>query len=169
MRRDGAFENREGVTIRLAMASDADRLARLRYVFRSRFGPVREGEEEFVGRCNLWMQKRLQKGGTWNCWMAERDGALLGNVWIQMVEKVPNPTDEPEAHAYLTNFYVAEDARGSGIGSMLLSAALEWCRNHQVHSVILWPTEKSRPLYLRFGFTAPDDLLELPVADSGKS
>jgi GNAT superfamily N-acetyltransferase len=162
--RNEEFDYREAVTIRRATVPDADRLARLRYVFRSSFGPARESEAEFVGRCNLWMQKRLQEGSVWRCWVAERNGALLGNVWIQMIEKVPNPTEEPETHVYLTNFYVAEDARGNGIGSMLLSAALEGCRDCQVHSVILWPTEKSRPLYLRYGFTAPGDLLELPVA-----
>src|SRR5215470_16358557 len=113
--RDEEFDYREDVTIRLATASDADRLARLRYVFRSSVGPVRESEAEFVGRCNLWMRERLRDGSAWHCWVAERNGALLGNVWIQMIEKVPNPTEEPETHAYLTNFYVTEDARGNGI------------------------------------------------------
>jgi len=167
---DETFENRQrdAITIRPATASDAGRLAGLRYVFRSSFGPVRESEAEFVGRCKLWMQRQLREGNAWHCWVAQRNGALSGNVWIQIIEKVPNPTEEPETHAYLTNFYVTEDVRGNGVGSMLLSAALEWCRDRQVHSVILWPTEKSRPLYLRYGFTAPDDLLELPVAEDGK-
>jgi GNAT superfamily N-acetyltransferase len=168
---NGEFERRDNaaITIRLAAVSDAHRLARLRYIFRSSFGLVRESEAEFVERCMLWMQERLRQADFWRCWMAERDGALLGNVWIQMIEKVPNPTDESENHAYLTNFYVTEDARGKGTGSMLLSAALDWCRDCQVHSVILWPTEKSRPLYLRHGFSVRDGLLELPVAEPDKT
>src|SRR5205085_2235236 len=148
-----------------ATAADAEALARLRYIFRSGIAPTGESEAAFVERCHRWMQERLWEGSVWRCWVAERDGELLGHVWIQLIEKIPNPTDEPENHAYLTNFYVAEDARGNGTGSMLLAAALEWCRDCRVHSVILWPTEKSRSLYLRHGFSVRDDLLELLVAD----
>jgi hypothetical protein len=30
-----------------------------------------------------------------------------------------------------------------------------------VDAVILWPTARSRSLYLRHGFTAPDDIMQL--------
>jgi ribosomal protein S18 acetylase RimI-like enzyme len=54
---------------------------------------------------------------------------LVGNLWLQLIEKIPNPTTEPEQHAYVTNFYVTEAARGQGIGTMLLSAALRRLRD----------------------------------------
>lgn len=149
------------VKIRLATELDAPLLAKFRYAFRSRNKPATEDEAAFVERCRLWMRERLNAEGAWRCWIAERDDATVGHVWIQLLEKIPNPSTESELHAYLTNFYVLEDARGHGIGSMLLTAALEWCRDSQAHAVILWPTERSRSLYLRHGFTFPTDLLEL--------
>ena len=165
------FESRSGtgITIRLATASDALTLARLRYRFRSNIDLACENEAEFVERCKVWMQEGLRDGNPWRCWVAERDGTLLGNLWIRMIEKVPNPTDEPENHAYLTNFYVTENARGNGIGSMLLSTALAWCRNGDVQAIILWPTEESRPLYLRHGFSVRDDLLELMISQDDEN
>ena len=103
------------------------------------------------------------KSDAWHCWVAEEAEQLIGAVWLQLVEKIPNPRSEAEHHAYLTNFYVDERARGRGIGSQLLSAVIAWCRTRDVHAIILWPTERSRSLYERNGFAVRDDLMELIV------
>ncbi|MDQ3919829.1 MAG: GNAT family N-acetyltransferase [Acidobacteriota bacterium] len=154
-----------GVNIRLATESDAHALAGLRYEFRSSVGVADERESEFVGRCRRWMSERLREGGAWRCWVAERERELVGNLWAQLIEKIPNPAVEPERHAYITNFYVREGERGRGTGSLLLAAALGWCRTSGVHAVVLWPTERSRSLYLRHGFAVREDLLELLVVE----
>jgi len=150
------------ITIRLAHESDAPRLARLRYDFRSEMHPTTESDHEFAQRCESWMAERLRDGSRWRCWVAERQYDLVGGLWVQLIEKIPNPSDEPEEHAYISNVYVRDVARGSGIGSALLDAALAWCDERPVHSVILWPSVRSRPLYERFGFTFADGILERP-------
>jgi GNAT superfamily N-acetyltransferase len=82
---------------------------------------------------------------------------------LQLVEKIPNPRAEAEHHAYITNFFIQPEARGQGIGSQLLRTTLDWCRVRDVHTVILWPTERSRSLYERNGFAVRDDIMELIV------
>lgn len=160
--------DREEINIRLATVRDAPLLAKFRYAFRSGTGAVRENEAEFIERCSQWMRERLREDSSWRCWIAEQDRAVLGNLWGQLIEKIPNPSPEPESHVYLTNFFVSEDARGHGVGSRLLSVALDWCRARSVHAVILWPTERSRPLYLRHGFAVREDLLELIIAEKSE-
>ena len=97
----------------------------------------------------------------WRCWIAETERAgAVGMVWVQFLEKLPNPVAEPELHGYLTSFYVRAAARGHGIGSALLVTALNACRERGCESVFLWPTPRSRPLYLRFGFTEQAGMLE---------
>ena len=148
--------------IRFAQPADADALAQLRYALRASTGRATEPETDFVKRCAIWMKAHLQKKA-WQCWVAEVNGQLVGALWLQVVEKIPNPRAEAEHHAYITNFYIQEDARAMGIGSRLLNAALDWCRERDVHAVILWPTERSRSLYQRFGFAVRDDIMELIV------
>jgi GNAT superfamily N-acetyltransferase len=111
------------------------------------------------------MEERLRDGFAWRCWVAEREHELVGNIWAQLIEKIPNPSPEPEYHAYITNFYVRESERARGTGKLLLSSALGWCRESGAHAVILWPTERSRTLYLRQGFAVRDDLLELIIRE----
>ena len=156
------------VTVRPAAAGDAPELARLRYEFRAPLGAPDESEAAFLARCEPWMAARLaEPGGRWRCWVAEDGGpGAAGAVWLQLIEKVPNPAPEPEEHGYVTNLYVRPRARG-GTGSALLAAALDWCRARRVHAVILWPTARSRPLYERHGFTTPEELMALVVEGRG--
>lgn len=158
-------QDRPNVTIRMASASDAIVLARLRYSLRSSLDRPQESEETFVERCRLWMQERLQHPGPWKCWIAEQERIVVGNLWAQLIEKIPNPASEPERHLYFTNFFVREDCRGKGVGSRLFSAALKWSRKNSIHAAILWPTERSRNFYLRHGFLVSADLMELRIDD----
>jgi GNAT superfamily N-acetyltransferase len=146
------------VTIRRATASDAASLADLRYEFRTSLRSPAEARAAFVERCTEWMQQRLADS-TWLCWVAEDGAALVGHVWLDIMEKIPNPGPEDELHGYITNLYVQDAMRNQGIGAQLLEAALAHCRGNRVDSVILWPTERSRPLYQRHGFEAADGVM----------
>jgi GNAT superfamily N-acetyltransferase len=97
----------------------------------------------------------------WRCWVIDDGKQLLGHVCVQLVEKMPNPGNEPEAHAYVTNFYVAPEVRGQGLGKKLLIKAVSWCRARDTDSVFLWATCESKSLYRRCGFVEPVDVLEV--------
>jgi len=155
------------VAVRLANPGDAAELARLRYEFRAAMHSPEEDREEFIARCARWMEERLVEGSRWRCWVAEADGAIAGHLWLQLIEKIPNPAPEREVHGYITNVYVCPEARGGGTGEALVAAAMDYCATAGVDSVILWPTERSRPLYARHGFAEPVDILEA-VLDGGR-
>lgn len=151
------------VEVRLASPADALSLARLRYEFRSSFHNTVEHELAFVERCTAWMQEQLRRQSHWRCWIAEWQQTPVGNIWVQLVEKIPNPLAESESYVYLTNFYVREEHRGHGIGSRLLSEALAWSRSRNAQMVILWPTEQSKPFYMRNGFAHARDVMQLSI------
>lgn len=144
--------------VRVAAPSDSRRLAELRYDFRSGLAEAAETRDAFVERCGRWMADRLASG-EWRAWVAERDGTLVGQIWLRVIEKVPNPVGERFRHAYISNLFVVEGARG-GVGTRLLEAALDYARAQQVDRVVLWPSDRSRSLYLRYGFTPADDVFE---------
>ena len=152
------------VVVRRATASDAKLLARFRYELRSSFHEILENEATFIDRCTQWMQERLRSEAPWRCWIAELQQTPVGSVWVQLIEKIPNPVAESERYVYLTNFYVREQYRGKGIGSLLLSEALAWSKDKNAQTVILWPTEQSKRLYTRHGFSPGADLMRLEIA-----
>jgi GNAT superfamily N-acetyltransferase len=150
------------LSVRRAGPGDAPALATLRWEFRAEMGQATEPREAFEARARVWMAERLASGGAWRAWVAEDgSGDPVGCLWLQFIEKVPNPGAEEELHGYVTSVYVAPAGRGGGTGAALVEAALAECTAAGVDSVVLWPTSRSRSLYERYGFAVPGDLLEL--------
>jgi ribosomal protein S18 acetylase RimI-like enzyme len=149
---------------RAAMPADAPALARLRLAFRGEVARPTESEIAFLARCTRWMQARLSASSRWRCWVVDGQtpGELTGTIWLQTIEKIPNPnpTAEPELHGYITNLYVQPGQRGRGLGEALLATALRACDADRCDAVLLWPSPESRSLYRRHGFTVADDLLQ---------
>ena len=147
--------------IRVATSGDWNALAEMRYRFRSEVGSPTETKSRFVRRCASWMKKAFGADSTaWRCWVIDDGKELLGHVCVQLFEKIPNPVNEREAHAYVTNFYVVPEMRGRGMGSKLLNRALSWCRAQGTDSIVLWAASESKSLYRRCGFIEPADVLE---------
>jgi GNAT superfamily N-acetyltransferase len=148
------------IEIRTATSADAGTLAELRWEFRAGRGPATEPHAAFVKRCAAWMRRELATGNAWRAWVAVRDGAIVGQVWVNTIQKVPNPVAELERHAYLSNMFVKPSERG-GIGTQLLGTVVAWARANGIDCVVLWPSRRSVTLYLRFGFSQGGEVMEL--------
>jgi GNAT superfamily N-acetyltransferase len=147
--------------IRPAAPVDARALAKLRWEFRAGKTPPTETHDAFVDRCEAWMSVELARG-VWRAWVAEEDGRVVGQIWLQVMSKLPNPAEEREHHAYISNVYVTPSARG-GVGTRLLRRAIDWARSNNIDRVVLWPTVRSRTMYERHGFVANAGVLELTL------
>lgn len=145
--------------VRLATLDDASALAVLRYEFRASHRPAIESADEFLPRCVEWMRLRLADDARWRVWVLDHAGDVVGNVWLQLVEKLPNPNADRELHGYITNFFVRPQHRNGGAGSRMLRAVLDECERSGVDTVFLWPSERSRSLYERHGFTGASAIL----------
>jgi GNAT superfamily N-acetyltransferase len=152
------------IQIRTATITDAKVLAELRWDFRTAQREPAEPHDAFVRRCAVWMRRELPTGGCWKAWVAVDKHVVVGQVWLQVVQKLPNPIAnvEPEQIAYLSNLYVKAASRG-GTGTRLLETALEWCRANRIDRVVLWPSKRSVTLYLGHGFSHGGDVMELKV------
>jgi GNAT superfamily N-acetyltransferase len=150
------------IDIRRAASTDAGAMAELRWEFRAGRQPPTEAHDVFIKRCGAWMRRELSTPGAWQAWVAVSNRATVGQVWLHTIAKIPNPIDETEHHAYLSNLYVKPSDRG-GTGTRLLEAAIAQARADRVDRVVLWPSGRSVTLYLRHGFSHGGDVMELPL------
>jgi GNAT superfamily N-acetyltransferase len=150
------------IEIRTATVADAKALAELRWKFRSTHDTPTEPHDAFVRRSAMWMRRELQDGSAWKAWAAVDKHVIVGQIWLQAIQKIPNPCNEREQLAYVSNLYVDAASRG-GTGTRLLEMALAWCRANRIERVVLWPSKRSVTLYLAHGFSHGSDVMELKI------
>lgn len=92
-------------------------------------------------------------------WLAE-EGRPVGMMNLAIYERMPRPGRALSRWGYLGNVFVLAAYRNRGIGSKLVSAALDYADERGFVRVVLSPSERSIPLYERAGF-GPADVLML--------
>ena len=151
------------MTIRLATLDDAPELARLRWEFSPDEAAASGDTFECFRDSFMQFVEQALASGVWAIWVAERDGRLIANIWVQIIHKVPRPGRfvTHNSYGYITNVYADPDVRGQGIGTRLLGEAVEWTRRQQAQFVLLWPAAEALPFYERVGFTPIADAVEV--------
>ncbi len=149
-----------GPTVRRATAADAATLAELRWRLRTETASPIESHEAFAARCEAWFAAALASDA-WLCWIGESDRRAVACLLLRLVEKVPNPVGVAERLGYVTSVFVEPEGRNRGIGRLLLDEATRVARDLGLEAIVLWPTARSVPFYVRAGFQVPDDMLEL--------
>lgn len=81
------------------------------------------------------------------CWVAERDGEMLGSVTV---------TGQDETTAKLRMLFVLEAARGLGLGGLLVDHAIAFARSKGYRELVLWTQDiltAAVGLYVSRGFS----------------
>lgn len=144
------------VVIRTATFDDAPELARLRWDFspeEAAMGGV--SYDDFQKQFESFFAGALQR--RWQVWVAKSKGQIVGNMWLQLVEKVPRPGDSQAYLGYLTNVYIEEQHRGKGLGQQMLEQVVEWGRKEKLELILVWPSAEGRSLYRKLGFLASSE------------
>jgi GNAT superfamily N-acetyltransferase len=112
---------------------------------------------EFVVRIGPRME-----GGQLTVWVAEWDGEIIANMYVQRVAKVPKPSKLDDGYGYVTNVHTRSAYRNQGIGGELLRHVQAWAHEHDLEFLVLWPGQRSVPFYARAGFH-PGEAIEFEV------
>lgn len=81
-------------------------------------------------------------------WLALQDGDIEGGIAI-------DGSHSEQAGAHLRWFIASDRMRGTGMGTALLTSAMEFCRSRKYHRAYLWTFEglgAARHLYEKSGF-----------------
>ena len=81
------------------------------------------------------------------CWIAERDGRVIGSVFV---------VDAGQGVAQLRLLYVEPEARGLGVGQLLVDQVVRFARDKRYSKIRLWTQASlvaARKLYAAAGFT----------------
>lgn len=147
----------EGVRVREAVPADAFSVGALHIQDERERGRV--VPPGFLDRfADAWLRDRARR--TWV--VEDARGRPLGVVHGTRVQKLPSADRPADAWFHVSLLFVTADARGAGLGELLLRALLDWARTDGVTRVQLHAVGEARTLYERMGFGPPSDrLMEL--------
>lgn len=104
--------------------------------------------------------RRFVTDPDWVMFLAERDGTQIGSLSVELSRGLAE-----------IGMLVAPEARGTGVGSKLMTACVDWCRTKGAHKIALtlWPhNAAARALYEKFGFVEEGRLLRHYRRNSGE-
>ena len=94
---------------------------------------------------------------------AEPAEPAVGMANLMVFERMPRPGRDAGRWAYVANVWVDPAHRSRGVGRLLMTSALDWCRAEGLVRVGLNPSEMSVPLYASLGFRPADDLMRIDL------
>jgi len=86
--------------------------------------------------------------------VAELDGSIVGMTWIAITPRFPTPQSAERRTADLQSVYVVPEARGHGIGSALVRAAIEEAVARGASRAVVHSSDAAIELYARHGFVS---------------
>jgi GNAT superfamily N-acetyltransferase len=143
------------IVIRRADDADVAALAALRHEWTREWGGG-GADPGFAERFAAWFEQETARRITW---LATADGRAVGMVNLTVFERMPQPGRAPSRWGYLGNAFVLAAYRDRGIGGRLLDALLSYADEHDFARVVLNPSARAIPLYLRAGFRPASALL----------
>jgi GNAT superfamily N-acetyltransferase len=135
------------VVVRVAGAGDASALAALRSLWTGAEDP------DFEARMGDWLASEGERRTTW---LAVLGDAPVGMASMLEYRRMPRPGRPDSRWGYVSNMFVREDCRDRGIGSALLSAVTAAADERGYARLVLSPSARALPFYLRAGFVVPD-------------
>ncbi len=149
------------MNFRMAIEKDINSLAEMRWIHsydeNSNFNI---SKEEFLKECSVFLKNAMEMGN-WVYWIAEDNGDIIANIYIQRIKKVPKPHKLHAEIGYITNVHTKEEYRNKGVGTKLLKEVVEWSKTSGIELLFLWPSKKSVPFYEREGFLEQNEIIEL--------
>jgi GNAT superfamily N-acetyltransferase len=81
-----------------------------------------------------------------------RDGKAAGSGCVWVREEQPRPTNPQQVVPYLMSMFTEKEYRHHGVATMIMEAAIKWCRENSYERIYLHASDEGKPLYESFGF-----------------
>ena len=146
------------ITIRKIEFNDNKELASIVRTSLAEFGANKPGTVYYDDTTDHLYELFQQPGSMY--YIAEQDGKLLGGAGIYPTEDLPEQTCE------LVKMYLRKEARGRGLGKLLIKKCLEFAKGIgylQVYIETMPELRKAMTVYEKFGF----EYLNGPLGNTG--
>jgi GNAT superfamily N-acetyltransferase len=151
------------ITVRRAIAEDADVLAELRRDMQAELiaadGLSRDADELVEG--NRAYFREALSGDEFVGFVAEESGRILATSGMVLYRAPPTFGNPSGTEGFVMNMYTVPEARGHGLATKLVDALVSHARDVGARRVWLRASQFGKPVYERYGFETTDHYMQL--------
>jgi GNAT superfamily N-acetyltransferase len=149
----------EGFTLRGASTADLDVLVEHR---RAMFHDMGYGDEaaltSMASKFRPWLLEHL-KCGDYLAWLVSApDGSIAAGAGLWLMDWPPHMIGQGARRGNILNVYTHANFRRRGLARELMTAALSWCRENRVDTIILHASPSGRAIYEALGFKQTNEM-----------
>ncbi len=149
----------EGFTLRRASTADLETLvAHRKEMFRDMGYKEDATMESMSSRFRVWLLKQMNAGDYCAWLISAADGSVAAGTGLWLMDWPPHMIGKSARRGNILNVYTAQSFRRRGLARVLMQAALDWCRENQIDTVILHASAAGRSLYVSMGFEATNEM-----------
>jgi GNAT superfamily N-acetyltransferase len=149
----------EGFTVRRATVKDAAVITAHR---RAMFKEMRSASDavldEMAARFTPWVEEKLTSGEYLGWFAVAQDGTIAVGAGLWLMDWPAHVVGKGQWRGNILNVYTEPRFRRLGLARHLMDVAIEWCRAHNVDTVILHASDAGRPMYEAMGFRSTNEM-----------
>jgi GNAT superfamily N-acetyltransferase len=149
----------EGFTLRRASVDDLTTLvSHRREMFQDMGYQDSAAMDSMAVKFGPWLLARMN-AGEYLAWLViAPDGSVAAGSGLWLMDWPPHMIGVGSRRGNILNVYTAERFRRRGLARGLMEAAIQWCRENGVDTVILHASPAARQLYESLGFAATNEM-----------
>ena len=149
----------DGFILRRATTADIDTLvAHRRLMFQDMGYDDQSAMDSMAAKLRPWLLERMESG-TYHAWLVcAPDGSIAAGTGLWLMDWIPHMVGKGVRRGNILNVYTRPDYRRRGLARELIKAALDWCRENHVDTIILHASPAGRALYEELGFAATNEM-----------
>jgi len=149
----------EGFILRRATTDDLDKLvAHRRLMFQDMGYTDHVAMDSMSAKLRPWLLERMNSG-EYHAWLVcAPDGSIAAGTGLWLMDWIPHLIGRSARRGNILNVYTAPEFRRRGLARELMKAALDWCKENQIDTIILHASPAGRALYEELGFSSTNEM-----------
>jgi GNAT superfamily N-acetyltransferase len=136
-----------------ASVEDVELLTRHRLeMWKDIFPELKEKAERMKETTSDWIKTKLSEGKLIGFIAKTRSGEVAGSGCVWLREDAPRVLTNKLESPYLMSIYTETGYRRTGVATIIIQSAVDWCKQHGYKRITLHASESGIAVYKRFGF-----------------
>jgi GNAT superfamily N-acetyltransferase len=149
----------EGFSLRRASIADLDILVEHRRAMFEDMGYADQAAmRSMSAKFRPWLEAHMNAGDYLGWLIEATNGSIAAGAGLWLMDWPPHMIGNGTRRGNILNVYTHRDHRRRGLARELMKAALDWCGNNRVDTIILHASPAGRTLYESMGFSPTNEM-----------